>query len=76
MLVLAFTQALPTLRSAPGRGTGKPVFEVGLNIKAQAFRQAEEGRNMLYPPATADEGLISKTHTAQCTHNAERKQKT
>ena len=24
---------------------------------------------MRYPPATADEGLISKTHTAQCTHN-------
>lgn len=31
---------------------------------------------MRYPPATADEGLISKTHTAQCTHNAERKQET
>lgn len=29
---------------------------------------------MLYPPATADEGLISKTHTAQRTHHAERKQ--
>ena len=30
---------------------------------------------MRYPPATADEGLISKTHTAQSTHNAERKQR-